>query len=330
MKEFPYNAWVTMPLGRNALLPGALSKDDCQDCFYIKTCLQTCNDTKTASVMLDRYPSTDFGYFCIPDPTQMVDGSVQVTFSFSGDFSTMQQNAGRAIGDLYTTWPLLLGSVLIALFFAFVYNWLSETIAGVLVGFAILVIIVGGFLASYTLVKAGREAADSDAASNRSKAMYGIGYSIAIVTLIFVLVVIAMRKRIRIAIEVIKEANRCVHDIWALIVYPLIPMFCGVGYIVFWVVVAVYIFAVWVLKDEVFPRYITENSQFKSQILVPGSEWAKTWNGTHYIYQSYTWDQSMQNSFAFIFFHLLWTVQFIIYFAYMVMAGTVANWCKNT
>ncbi len=34
----------------------------------------------------------------------------------------------------------------------------------------------------------------------------------------------------------------------------------------------------------------------------------------------------MQRAFAYVFFHLLWTAQFVIYFTYIVMAGTVANW----
>jgi choline transporter-like protein 2/4/5 len=195
------------------------------------------------------------------------------------------------------------------------------------VTFAIIIILAGGILASYTLIKAGKDARDSGTATNRSNAELGVGITLGIVTAIFLCVIIALRERIRIAIEVVKEANRCVHDIWALIVFPLLPMLLGLGYIVFWVVVTVYIFAVWSTKSETLPLYITDSSRFTGNAAT-GAAYAPLLNATtgDYNYFSYTWDSSMQRSFAYVFFHLLWTAQFIIYFTYMVMAGTVANW----
>jgi hypothetical protein len=322
--DYKYNAWIAMPTPGLSELNGNNYQDDCTDCFYIKTCVIDCSQTASgpsaSPKMIDFYPSKNFGYFCIPDPTTAINGTVRVSFSFSGDFDAGYQNAGRAIGDLYTTWPLILGSAAVALLFAFLYNFLTETFAGVLIFFAIIIIIAGGVLASYTLIKAGRNAREANAATNTSDAMYGTGITLAVLTLIFVLVIIAMRQRIRIAIEVVKEAARCVHDIWALIVFPVIPMILGLGYFVFWVVVAVYLAGVWNTNGQTIPAYIRDSQQFNANNFVM--------NGTtgEYLYTYYTWDTSMQKSFAYVFFHLLWTAQFIIYFAYMVMAGTVANW----
>lgn len=321
-KDYPYNAWITMPSpavsadnGNNPLL-------DCSDCFFIKTCLRDCSETMTAPQMIDHYQTDDFGYFCVPSLSNLtgIHGAVKVQFTFEGDFGNVQQDAARAMGDLYTTWPLILGSAAVALLFAFLYNFLSESIAGVLVVFALIIIIAGGVLASYTLIKAGRNAREQGIATDRSNAMYGTGITLAVLTLIFVCVVIALRQRIRIAIEVVKEANRCVHDIWSLIVFPIVPMFLGLGYMVFWIVVTVYIFAVWKTKEQNVPEYILKSSNFNDSLF----DHNQTTGAATYL--SYTWDQSMQNVFAYVFFHLLWTTQFIIYFTYMVMAGTVANW----
>jgi hypothetical protein len=131
----PYNAWVAMP----GSTPESLGRaDDCTDCFFIKTCLASCNETLSAPEMIDLYPTTKFGYFCVPDTDAFVQGEVHVEFSYSGDFATVQQNAARAMGDLYTTWPLILGCAAVALLFSFLYNKLSETFAGVLVSAELL------------------------------------------------------------------------------------------------------------------------------------------------------------------------------------------------
>jgi len=131
----PYNAWVAMP----GSTPESLSRTaDCNDCFFIKTCLASCNETLSAPEMIDLYPTTKFGYFCVPDTDAFVQGDVHVQFSYSGDFATVQQNAARAMGDLYTTWPLILGCAAVALLFSFLYNKLSETFAGVLVSAELL------------------------------------------------------------------------------------------------------------------------------------------------------------------------------------------------
>jgi hypothetical protein len=270
-KDNKYNAWVTMP----SVSP--TNNADCADCFYIKTCLADCSLTETDAAMVDQYPTKKFGYFCVPDTDKTV-GSVQVEFSFSGQFSNVQQNAARAMGDLYSVWPLILGSAAVALLFAFLYNRLSETFAGLLVTFAIIIITAGGVLASYTLIKAGRDARNSGTATNRSNAQYGLGITLAVLTLIFVLVIIALRDRIRIAIEVVKEANRCVHDIWALIIFPLLPMLVGLGYIVFWVVVTIYIFAVWTTKFEDVPPYIKNSSAYGTTAWK--TAWAPAYNLT--------------------------------------------------
>jgi hypothetical protein len=101
----PYNAWVAMP----GSTPESLGRaDDCTDCFFIKTCLASCNDTLSAPEMIDLYPTTKFGYFCVPDTEAFVQGEVHVQFSYSGDFATVQQNAARAMGDLYSFWLVMM------------------------------------------------------------------------------------------------------------------------------------------------------------------------------------------------------------------------------
>ena len=40
----------------------------------------------------------------------------------------------------------------------------------------------------------------------------------------------------------------------------------------------------------------------------------------------YSFDTEMQNPFMIYFFHLLWQIQFLIYFTFGVIAGAVADW----
>lgn len=43
-------------------------------------------------------------------------------------------------------------------------------------------------------------------------------------------------------------------------------------------------------------------------------------------YLSRSFDTSMQRSMIYVFFHMFWNIQFLIYFTYLVIAGVIAQW----
>jgi choline transporter-like protein 2/4/5 len=49
-------------------------------------------------------------------------------------------------------------------------------------------------------------------------------------TAIFLLVIIALRSRIKIAVEVVKEASRAINDVKSIVFFPILPIFLAIAY----------------------------------------------------------------------------------------------------
>ena len=298
VSDKPYVAWVAMPQTPSAV-------DDCDNCYQIMTCLADCSATTSDPLMIDHYDSERLMYYCIPT----VHNAQNISFAYETEFNTATNLASRAFTDLYTVWPAILIAAFGALLLSFVYALLAKHFAGLLVLTSIAALLAGGFLMSYALLKMAADA-DSTTVSTRSEAMRGIGIAIAVLTVLFLLIVIGLRKRIYVAVEVMKEASRAVLDLFWIIFFPLLPFLVGCGYFVLFIVTTLYIGSVWTSTSTPLPPYIADN-------------------GNERLGQSYelhAWDQSLKNNFAFVFFHLLWTVQCLVYLTFMVVAGTVASW----
>lgn len=141
-----------------------------------------------------------------------------------------------------------------------------------------------------------------------------MGVALAILTIIFLLVAWASRQRIKIAVEVISEASDAIVDLPWMIFFPFWPLLCGVAYVILWCYASLYIMSVSIeVQVDVPDGYLAE-------------QWPLRYPGRNLTYTNTEWDATTQNAAAFQFFHLLWTLQFLVYFTFMVIAGTVANW----
>jgi len=140
-----------------------------------------------------------------------------------------------------------------------------------------------------------------------------------------------------------------VEEMPLMVAYPIIPFFFITGYAVWWIYTCLLIFSVQV------PGYVANPTQFGPipaispftfQVQADAIGWprfdgtlSRPWpygnssgivptaplNPTGYFFRP-TWDTSMQNCLIIHFFHLLWTVQFFIFFSFLTLAGAVANW----
>ena len=117
------------------------------------------------------------------------------------------------------------------------------------------------------------------------------------------------RKSIAIAIEMLHEASHAIRDVKTTLIFPCLYSFVGVGYVAFWVVVALYIYSVKTKEYKDMPsQFINTNYGYPSQ----------------YVY--YAFDESMKNALVWHFICLYFLVHVIIYFGFMVLAGTIADW----
>ena len=298
VSDKPYVAWVAMPQTPSAI-------DACDNCYQIMTCLADCNATASDPLMIDHYDSQRLMFYCIPT----VDNVQNISFAYEAEFNTASNLASRAFTDLYTVWPAILIAAFAALVLSFVYALLSKWFAGVLVFTSIGALLAGGFLMSYALLKMAAEA-DATTVSDRARAMRGVGIGIAVVTVLFLLIVLALRKRIYIAVEVMKEASRAVLDLSWLVLFPLFPFAVGCGYFVLFVFTTLYIASVWTSTATPLPPYIADS----------GNQLGQSY------YELHQWDDSLKRAFAYVLLHLLWTIQFLVYFTFAVIAGAVASW----
>eukprot|EP00456_Euglypha_rotunda_P045897 TRINITY_DN36415_c0_g1_i13.p1 TRINITY_DN36415_c0_g1~~TRINITY_DN36415_c0_g1_i13.p1 ORF type:complete len:436 (-),score=42.61 TRINITY_DN36415_c0_g1_i13:154-1461(-) len=136
----------------------------------------------------------------------------------------------------------------------------------------------------------------------------------------FVLVVFSLRKEIRIAVELVKEAARAMIDMVSMFFFPVIPLACALGYFTFWIICALYIFSVSSLEPENTP----------ADVLVYGAGFPPSQVGLRNdnpdVMQRFHTNQDFRVTAALLVFHLLWNVQFQFYFGFTVLAGAVANW----
>jgi len=305
VKDLPYAAWPYAPVGQ---------AQSCSECVSLMVCLASCNDTMTSNSMTLHYPSDTYVNFCIPNQN-LIQGGVSVSFSFSGDFESAKEVASRAIASMLTAWPLILASGFAALIISFLYMYLARKINGVLVFIAIILVTVGGVLASIALLKAASEASNSSL-TTRATAMKGVGITVAVCTGLFLLVVFFLRDRIKLAIEVVNEASRAMSDMKWMPFFPVFPFLFALAYFVLWIVTALFIFSVAKTSQTPIPSQAL-------QCEVPGCLMSTVASGN---YTKNELDQGIQGSFAYSFFHLLWTIQFLVYFCFMVIAGAVAQW----
>jgi choline transporter-like protein 2/4/5 len=139
------------------------------------------------------------------------------------------------------------------------------------------------------------------------KSVHYLGYAIAIGAEFILIFIVMLRKRIEIAVEIVREASKALKDMPLIFAIPIIFFSLAGGYTILWIFIALNIFSVAVDKTSNVPASIAPYLGFST-------------------YQDYTWDSSMRNFLAFHFFHYLWFTQFLKYAGYLTISGALADW----
>jgi len=287
--------------------------------YQAKICVSDCATTQTWDFSI-KYKTNRFTYYCIP----FLNLNTTDPATISGNFNNQDHAATRAMGDMWVAAPIIAASAAIALAFSYYYTYVAKKFAGFMVWSLILFLAGAGLLCGYALLQNAESMTNDPATKQTSqstiKGQRALGWILVIGTMLFLCIVFFLRKRILIAIEVIKEASRALNALPGIIFFPLLPFAIGVGFIFWWIVITLYIFSV--TEPKAIPAAGTfPLSYFDDDMRrIYGSQ---GYNGT---YIDLVWDRSMKNSFIYHFFHLLWTIQFLIYFSYLVIAGAIANW----
>jgi len=178
--------------------------------------------------------------------------------------------------------------------------------------------------------KKARQLDETGGNPDQAQAAKIIAYIIFVLTIIFALIILFLRKRIAIAVEVVKEASRAISDLKSAILFPIFPLILGLAYFVFWTWGCLTIFSVRTsTKVEIASGdragiqtiYAWQKAQSD---LPPISNPPDT--PAFIEYTAYEFDEEMQKPFVVFFFHLLWNVQFLIYLTFGVISGAIADW----
>uniref|UniRef100_A0A6A7G9N8 Choline transporter-like protein n=1 Tax=Hirondellea gigas TaxID=1518452 RepID=A0A6A7G9N8_9CRUS len=259
---------------------------------------------------------------------------VEVLTEAAGNgYGGQAESMANAMGDLMACAGLVAGGAAIAIVIAFLYVWFLRGFASCLVWTAITLTITGCALIGWALLQKAAELEATGASPDQAKAAKYMSYAIFGLTAIFTLVIIFLRKRIQIAVEVVKEAARAISDVKGTVFFPLITLSLGILYFVFWIWGAATIFSVEIPKtfpispavsQDIQRIYLLQKSENYQSVVDIITIPADTPPFDEYI--EYSFDKSLQRPFAVFFFHLLWNIQFLIYFTFGVVSGAVADW----
>ncbi len=111
-----------------------------------------------------------------------------------------------------------------------------------------------------------------------------------------------------------------VRDIPTMVFFPILPFFCVICYAIWWIYTATLLFAV---KTNVWTANPTE---FTSVPSLKPSGWPSVPNPSNAAqvgFYATAWNTDMQSAFCIHFFHLLWNVQFWVYFSFLVWSRVV-------
>lgn len=342
-ESYPYAAWPDPYSG-----------------FSVKVCVKDCNATKEWPFAI-KYSTEPFGeVYCFPlgtwDPN-----STSTNTSYGGvskdDLDQAQEAVTRAMGDMLVAWPVILLSGAIALGCSFIYTIITQRCGCAMVVALVFSIALAGFLAGYAILsdlydKTGGENAEvyDTFTAGSLKAQEAIGWAFVAGTVVFLIIMFALRKQIKLAVEVIGEAAKAMRDMPWLVCFPVFPFVIGMGYMALWVSVSIFIYSVTdpVSMDmndlsytsSILPEDIAStipdgatfsylNYEFTQNNNVPNDYFPtiKDYNGNYTVLE---WRDSLFDAFVFNLFHMFWVTQFIIYLTYLVFAGAVAEWYFST
>jgi hypothetical protein len=287
--------------------------------YEFMVCLSNCSQTTNDSSIALPVPSEAVLYYCMPDPAFLLNITQQLNLTAYDTNNPYLQSATNsalmAVGDIVTVWPVIAGSAGISIALSFVWLIVLQLFAGVIVYALLAAVLTGGALSGYALLLYAQNHAQSPTLSSQQvHLMQYSAYALLALTALFALVIFALRQRIRIAIQVIKEASRALSAIRSLVFFPLLPIACFGLFAAGWLTVALYLYSV------------GSNVEVETPAEVLYDFYSQQRNGNPALSVQFQWDLRYQRWFALHCFMLLWSCEFLIYLTFTTLSGAVADW----
>lgn len=282
---------------------------------------------------------------CIPDIAGLLGGTlsalnntVNVTdITTASKFMTKvleaKAYADKIISDVVVSWWIILIGLIVTMFASLIWIVLMRWVAGVMVWLGIISFLVlfgvGCGISVWKYIQVKDSTKEVAVGFNpfifkfsESKLFLTLCIICSILFVIFVLVLVALFSRIRIAIALIKEGSRAIGNIFSTLLWPIIPFVLHVVVIVYWLAVAVHLFAI----NRSTQLKLNESSTDEISSLVEKIACANDTGSEKSCYviqnmESYT--IYLQIFAVFVFF---WMVNFVTALGQLTLAGTFASY----
>ncbi|TRY64316.1 hypothetical protein TCAL_04623 [Tigriopus californicus] len=245
---------------------------------------------------------------------EIVDGGVlKKAVNYIGKLIDVRSFGERIYSDLATTWWMIILALILATILSLVWIILMRFVAAVMVWtsliLSVLLLCVGIVYCyfRYSQLKDDpRFSSNLSVYSELSTTWLVLLIILAVVLLIVLIILIFLRKRIKLAIELIEEGSIAVGHMMSTLIFPVVPFFCDLVVIAWFVLLAAFLAS---CDGEIPPENVT--------ILCPEARCDFFKYGT----------TPMANYLQiFNVFGLLWGLFFVSAMEEMVMAGAFAAW----
>jgi len=282
------------------------------DNYLVKFCAASCDEAMTHEMMITPYEATNYLGYCLPanleDLTAVIaGGGGNSTYeSLAFDFST---GITDAVSDVWTAQFLIYGAMVFAVIVSFFYDKVIGTVGACIVWFLSFSFLAMGLASGYFLydyAESAEEIGDEDA----EYYLYGayVAWGLTFLLLCFLC---AIRKKIQMALAIMKSAGDSAAAMPLLFLVPFIPF----------VAIIIY-FAIWCW----FAVSIVSISNPETMVLPAEFAYFSAWDVADGQFVDLVYDTNQNANFGYVFFHMLWTTQFLIYLNYLIVAGAIAKW----
>ncbi|XP_066258139.1 choline transporter-like 2 isoform X2 [Euwallacea similis] len=167
--------------------------------------------------------------------------------SFVKDDNEVHEFAEQVISDLTTSWWKILISIAIALVACIIYILMLRWIAGIMVWISIagaVAALAAGCYFSYATWQTYKKNFENDGqtSSKQKRDLLLATFIIVVLILVIVLLVLLfLRKRIVLAIALIKEGSKAVSSVTSVLFFPIIPWIMQLGVVAYAIFVGAYL-----------------------------------------------------------------------------------------
>lgn len=248
------------------------------------------------------------------------------------------QNLGeKIIADVREAWYWILAGMGISMVVSLLYIIMMRWVAGLMVWLTTyLVLTIIGYATYYCFTEYKRLAATDTSSisfefssnlssySDKKETWLALGIICGIILAVMILLLLALRKRIQIAIQLIKEGSRCISSMFSTLFFPLVPWLLQLILFAWFVVVLVYLVTSGTAQfQQVNNGTLAQEACSQAQAVV---NYFDKNNSISCNFQKYQTDDNILRLQVFHLFGWFWIMNFIIAFGQCALAGAYASW----